>query len=95
MWRLAPALEASGVGALRREDGQLAWRPPPLFIAVRPPPPRLDRMPRDVFGAGGAVEDDAVQLLQTIGEVERLSVGEPDVKGVLVARLELFELLGG
>jgi antirestriction protein ArdC len=35
-------------------------------------------MPRDVFGAGGAVEDDAVHLLQTIGEVERLSVGEPD-----------------
>lgn len=95
LWPLALWPRFAYGPALGREDRALARRLVLPFPTFRPPPPRLDWMPGHVFGVGRAAEDDAVQLLQTIGEIERLSVGEAGVERVFVAHLELFDFLRG
>lgn len=88
-----PVHAQASVGALWPEDRALHRRLVLPFPVFRLRPPRGLWCAGELVGACGAVEDDAVQFLQTIGEVERLSVGEPNVEGVLVARLEVLELL--
>lgn len=94
-WRLAPGLRWLVTPRCGTRSEGLDRRSPLLPLCVRLSPPRCAVCPRDIFGLSRAVEDDAVQLLQTTGEVERLSVGEPDVEGVLVVGFELLELLWG